>query len=82
VFSCQGFLAALLASRKVGVVRDQYNKKNGVDRRDRPSEIPAWFRRMLNRDLREKTKQAMRECVDWDSFVPPLPTRNACWLWW
>jgi len=61
-------------------MRDQYIKQR-KDRRDKKSEVPAWFRRSLNRTLRAKMTQAMRECRDFDNEVLPTKTNNVYWLW-
>jgi hypothetical protein len=47
---------------------------------------PAHFRRDLNRNRRNKEKQAIRDAmagnIDWDEFSLPRFRRNANWLWW
>lgn len=62
-------------------MRNQYMKTH-KDQRDKPSCVPSWFRRALNRSLRTRVKQSMRECSDWDNVVLPVKTNNIWWFWW
>ncbi len=47
---------------------------------------PAWFRRDLNRQRRNKDSQALRDAVahgdDFEDFSFSRPRKDVNWLWW